>query len=261
MRSARRLEVSRNPFSSLPQSLSCSEVRRRSALSLARRASSYAVIWFAVGRSDSLAFWANAGAATNDPSTASVATINSGVFMDSSCPTLTRSGAFVSVHPRNETSRRGGGCGGSLVGGGHEYFLPLNSQDFSSIVGVAAPAPARAVAIVPAAVPAAATAVAVAHGKSIGAEGLAAAAAHQRRETALLPLVEAVVERARGVGEFLEVGSALGERLGDAAEAGNRVDFALLAVAPPGDEAVGGALGRVAHDGLHRRPVLLLLGR
>src|ERR1700674_2548661 len=168
MRSARRLEVSRNPFSSLPQSLSCSEVRRRSALSLARRASSYAVIWFAVGRSDSLAFWANAGAATNDPSTASVATINSGVFMDSSCPTLTRSGAFVSAHSRNETSRRGGGCGGSLVGGGHDLLPSPELCALRLIVGVpaAAPAPARAIAVVPAAVPAAATAVAVAHGKS-----------------------------------------------------------------------------------------------
>ncbi len=74
----------------------------------------------------------------------------------------------------------------------------------------------------------------------------------------LLAVIEALVERAGRVGEFLEPGRALAHHLGAQIEALDRILRAIGAGAR--GETLGALLGEIAQRALHRRPVLFLFG-
>src|SRR5450830_1346296 len=80
----------------------------------------------------------------------------------------------------------------------------------------------------------------------------------ERDEAVLLALVQALVERASRVGEFLERGAALRHRVG---AQGQPFDRILRTIgAGMGGEPLGALLGKIAQRAFHRRPILLLLG-
>src|SRR5450759_1223293 len=80
----------------------------------------------------------------------------------------------------------------------------------------------------------------------------------ERDEAALLALVQALVERASRVGEFLERGAALRHRVG---AQGQPFDRILRTIgAGIGGEPLGALLGKIAQRAFHRRPIFLLPG-
>src|SRR6185503_9684308 len=99
-----------------------------------------------------------------------------------------------------------------------------------------------------------------------------AAHAQQHGETVLLALVEALVERLRGVGELLQTRRPRGHRVGTLAQAPDRIRAGPLRIVAtarvaagghavgPRLHALGAILGEIADRRLDRRPVLLLLG-
>src|SRR5262245_38177718 len=87
---------------------------------------------------------------------------------------------------------------------------------------------------------------------------LSAIETREHREAALLAVIEALVERARRVGELLEPGRALAHHLGAQVQALDRV-FRTVGIGAR-RETLGALLGEVAQRALNRRPELLLLG-
>src|SRR5664280_3485378 len=80
----------------------------------------------------------------------------------------------------------------------------------------------------------------------------------ERVEAMLLALVQALIERASRVGEFLERGAALRHRVG---AQGQPFDRILRTIgAGMGGEPLGALLGKIAQRAFHRRPIFLLLG-
>src|SRR5262245_45253255 len=82
--------------------------------------------------------------------------------------------------------------------------------------------------------------------------------ASEHREAALLAVVEALVERTRGIGDLLEPGRALAHCVGTQIQAFDRVLRAVGIGARR--ETLGALLGKVTQRVLDRRPELLLLG-
>src|SRR6476659_2033686 len=87
---------------------------------------------------------------------------------------------------------------------------------------------------------------------------LAAIEACKQREAALLAVIEALVERARRIGELLEPGRALAHHVRAQVHALDRILRAVGIGARR--ETLGALLGEIAQRGLDRRPELLLLG-
>src|SRR6185295_7167593 len=106
-------------------------------------------------------------------------------------------------------------------------------------------------------VPRAVAAIAAAAEVMSGTSALAADA-RQHREPALLVVIEALVERVGGVGQFLEHRAGVGHRGGAAAQALGRIVGRLRTAHRA--HAVETKLAELARGGLEGRPVLFLLG-
>ena len=92
----------------------------------------------------------------------------------------------------------------------------------------------------------------------------------QNHQTPLLAVVEGLVERVGGIGDFLQSRRGLGHAIGARPQPRHRIDGCLLLVRVirvvlpglhPGVGTVDPQLGEITHRLFHRRPQLLLIRR